>query len=154
MSDVRALYQTTDMRKILLIAITSLFVIACKKKKNDSSCATDVASISGAYKITAATYKANASAAEQDYFNILFADPCQRDDIYTFQTNGTYELKDAGTVCSPAGDSNGTWSVSANTMVIDGDATAIESFDCKTLVIVNTDTNVTGDQLKLTLTKQ
>ncbi len=149
-----ALNQTTDMKKIFLIAITALFVIACKKEKNDSSCTADAASIAGAYKITAVTYKANASAAEQDYFNILFPDPCEQDDVYTFQVNGTYQIRDAGTVCSPSGDDNGTWSVSGNTMVIDGDATAIENFNCKTLVIMNTDTDITGDQLKLTLTKQ
>ena len=90
-----------------------------------------------------------------DYFNILFSDGCERDDVYTFQTNGTYQLKDAGVVCSPNGDDNGTWSfVSPNSMTIDGDPDIIEYFDCKTLVIVNMDIQTSGDRLKLTLTKQ
>jgi hypothetical protein len=43
---------------------------------------------------------------------------------------------------------------SGNSMNIDGDLTTIESFDCKTLVLVNNDVNVTGDKLKITLTRQ
>jgi hypothetical protein len=39
-------------------------------------------------------------------------------------------------------------------MIVDGDPTAIESFDCKILVISNTDIQNTGDKLKLTMTKQ
>jgi lipocalin-like protein len=141
------------MKKIfILTAISVLFILGCKKTK-PTSCTTDTASIAGSYKITAVTYKASSSSPEIDYFNTLF-DVCERDDIYTFQTNGNYQVKDAGVVCSPNGDSFGTWSVSGNTMVIDGDPTSINSFDCHTLVIVNTDTQVSGDQLKLTLTKQ
>ena len=141
------------MKKFILITVlTSLLFISCNKP--DNTCITDTNSVSGAYKITAVTYKANASSAEADYFNTLFPEPCERDDVYTFQTNGTYQLKDAGTVCSPSGDDDGTWSVSGNSMIVDGDATVIESFNCKLLVISNSDINTTGDKLKLTLTKQ
>ena len=141
------------MKKIIFLTlITALFITACKK---DPSCTTNAASISGAYKITAVTYKASASSAEIDYFNTLFPDACDRDNVYTFQTNSTYQIKDAGAVCSPNGDDNGTWSfVSAGSMIIDGDPTNLESFNCKTLVMVNLDTQVAGDRLKLTLTKQ
>ena len=141
------------MKKIIFLTlITALFITACKK---DPSCTTNAASIAGAYKITAVTYKASASSAEIDYFNILFPDACDRDNIYTFQTNSTYQIKDAGTICSPNGDDNGTWSfVSASSMIIDGDPINLESFNCKTLVLVNLDTQMAGDRLKLTLTKQ
>jgi hypothetical protein len=143
------------MKKIIYSAIiTTLLITACKKPTNDSLCTADVPSISAAYKITAVTYKESASSAEIDYFNILFPDACERDDVYTFQTNGTYQIKDAGAVCSPPGDDDGLWSVSGNTMIIDGDATNIESFNCNTLIIVNTDTQTTGDKLKLTLKTQ
>ena len=141
------------MKKIIFLTlITALFITACKK---DPSCTTNAASIAGAYKITAVTYKASASSAEIDYFNTLFPDACDRDNVYTFQTNSTYQIKDAGAVCSPNGDDNGTWSfVSPNNMTIDGDPNIIENFDCKTLVLVNTDIQTAGDRLKLTLTKQ
>ncbi|HKB45896.1 MAG TPA: lipocalin family protein [Chitinophagaceae bacterium] len=142
------------MKKIIFLSlVTILFITGCKKHA-DPPCTTNATSISGSYKITAVTYKANASSPEMDYFNILFPYACERDDIYTFQANGSYQIKDAGTVCSPAGDDDGTWSVSGNSMVIDGDATTIESFNCKTLVFVNMDTQTSGDKLKFTLTKQ
>jgi len=141
------------MKKIFsIVLIAVLFATACDKK--DNSCMTSVASLSGIYKITAVTYKASPVSAEIDYFNILFPDACERDDLYTFQTNGTYQVKDAGTICSPSGDDDGTWSLSGSTIVIDGDPTTLESFDCKTLVIANNDTQTPGDRLKLTLTRQ
>lgn len=144
------------MKKIIFLSIlTVLFFTACKKPNVTPSCTTDAASIAGAYKITAVTYKATATSAEMDYFNTLYPNACDKDDVYTFQTNGSYQIKDAGTVCSPSGDDKGTWSfVSANSLTIDGDAIVLESFDCKTLTLVNTDTQVTGDRLKLTMTRQ
>jgi hypothetical protein len=144
------------MKQIIFLSIlTVLFFTACEKDDDTPSCTTNTASIAGPYKITAVTYKASASSAEMDYFNMLFPDACERDDVYTFQTNSTYQIKDAGVVCTPNGDDNGTWSfVSANSMIIDGDQVTLESFDCKTLVLVNTDTQTPGDKLKLTLTKQ
>lgn len=143
------------MKKIIfLVFITVLFITGCKKDA-EPACTTDAASIAGAYKITAVTYKASASSTETDYFNLLFPDACDRDNVYTFQSNSTYQIKDAGTVCTPNGDDNGTWSfVSASTMMIDGDMVNLESFNCKNLVLINNDTQIMGDKLKLTLTKQ
>ena len=140
------------MKKIIFLTlIAASLATACKK---NPTCETNQTSISGAYKITAATYKASNSSAEIDYFNTLFPDACDRDNVYTFQTNGTYQIKDAGVVCTPNGDDNGTWSfASANNMIIDGDPVILESFDCKTLVMVNTDVQTASDRLKLTLTK-
>ena len=141
------------MKKFIsLTFFASLFITACNP--TEPVCKTDATSISGSYRITAATYKASPTSPEMDYMNILFPDACERDDVYTFQTNGTYQIKDAGSVCSPPNDYDGTWSMSGNNMIVDGDPTAIESFDCQTLVISNTDTQNTGDKLKLTLTKQ
>jgi hypothetical protein len=144
------------MKKIIyLMLIGTSFITACKKSGPDPVCKTDATSISGSYKITAVTYQASPTSAEVDYFNTLFPDACDRDNVYTFQTNNTYQIKDAGTVCSPNGDDNGTWSfVSASSLVIDGDPIALQSFNCKNLVLVNSDTQTAGDKLKLTLTKQ
>lgn len=113
-----------------------------------------MASLSGSYKITAYTYKASASSAEQDYFNIAFPDACERDDIIMLNSNGNYAYTDAGVACSPAGDYTGTWSVSGTSINLDGDLGTLESFDCKTLVISNTDVITSGDKVKITLTRQ
>jgi len=142
------------MKKIISLSFfAGLFITACKSGP-EPVCKTDATSIAASYRITAVTYKSTPTSPEEDYMNILFPDACQRDDVYTFQTNGTYLLKDVGSVCSPSNDDNGSWSVSGNNMIIDGDPTAIESFDCKFLIISNTDIQNTGDKLKLTMTKQ
>jgi len=48
----------------------------------------------------------------------------------------------------------GTWGLSGNTLTKDGGPTTIESFDCKTLVLVVADTQTPGDKLKIILAKQ
>ena len=141
------------MKRLTIIMLFIGFILSCKKN-DDSSCKTDTASIAGSYKITAVTYKANSSSSEMDYFNILFPDACDRDNVTTLNANGTYLLKDAGVVCSPPDDDNGTWSSSATTMNVDGDIYIIESFNCKTLILSITDVQTTGDKLKITLTRQ
>ena len=139
------------MKKLLLVSLVAGMTLSCKK--NDT-CTISAGSLSGPYKITAYTYKSSASAAEVDYYNVIFSAPCERDDIYTFNSNGTYHITDAGTVCSPPTTDDGTWALSGNTITIDGDPATIQSFDCHRLVLVNNDTQVAGDQLKITLVKQ
>ena len=143
------------MKKPLLIVIVSLLMFSCRKDKGDNNnCTIATASITGNYKITAVTYKSSATAPETDYFKMLFPDACERDNVYAFSSNGSYTINDAGIVCSPASDDDGTWSVSGNIMTIDGDAVDVKSFDCQSLVIVNSDTQSSGDKLTLTLTRQ
>ena len=141
------------MKKTTLFVLSVFILFSCKKK-NENTCTISAAVIAGSYKITAATYKASATAAETDYLNILF-ELCERDDIYTFNAAGTYQLADVGMICTPSGSDNGTWSLSGTTVItIDGDPLTLESFDCKQLILVNTDTQAAGDKLKLTLTRQ
>jgi Lipocalin-like domain len=143
------------MKKLSVVLVALVLIFSCKKDKDkDSGCSKNVTSISGTYKITAYTYKATLSSSEVDYYSILFPDACDRDNLLKFDTNGSYQLIDAGIVCSPSGNDNGTWSISGNSMVVDGDETIIESFDCKTLVLSSTDVDQPGDKLKITLTRE
>lgn len=138
----------------LLVAITTLF-ISCSKDAGNTPCTINSAAIAGTYKLTAVTYKANSTTAEVDYFKDPYYVACERDDVITFNSNGTYQFTDAGIVCSPSGNDNGTWVLSGTTsMQIDGDNVILESFDCKTLILVTLDTQVPGDKYKLTLIKQ
>lgn len=140
------------MKKTTGFLLAAVLLFSCKE--DPVECNTSVATISGSYKVTAYRYKQTPTSPEQDYYPVIFPDACDRDDIYTFNANGTYQLKDAGIVCSPPDDETGTWSLLGNTMTIDGDQTGIESFDCKTLILFNTDINTPGDRLKITLIKQ
>ena len=138
---------------IILLITFSFF--SCKKDEDkNSTCTSNVASISGSYKIIAYSYKASATSPETDYYNTLFPDACDRDNVLKFDASGTYELIDAGMVCSPSGNDNGTWTVSGNTMTVDGEATTIQSFDCKTLILSNNDIQTSGDKLTITLIRQ
>ncbi len=134
----------------VFIASIALF-LSCKK--DPASCATTVASIAGSYKIAAYTYKQSASSPEIDYYPMLFPDACERDDVISFNADGTYQKTDVGMVCSPPENDNGTWSLLGNALTIDGAQNGIESFDCKTLVLFNTDLLISGDILKITLVK-
>jgi len=135
---------------VFLFAVALLF--SCNPEPVE--CNTSVANISGSYKITAYGYKQTPTSPEEDYYPIIFPDACDRDDIYTFKANGEYLMKDAGLVCSPPDDDNGTWTLAGNAMTIDGLPANIVSFDCKILIISIPDINVPGASLKITMIKQ
>ena len=142
------------MKKLIVLTVVLAAIVSCEPDKPVAPCITDAASISKVYKISAYTYKASASSPEIDYYSILFPDACDRDNIMTFNVNGTYHVTDVGSVCSPAGNDDGTWSLVGNTMQTDVGVLTIESFDCKKLVLSFTGLNVPGDKLKITYTAQ
>lgn len=138
------------MKKIFVFLL-GIALFSCKKDKH---CNQDMGGASGPYRVTAAKYKASASSTEQDYLTTLFPNACERDDIVTLNANGNYTLTDAGVKCSPAGDDTGTWSINSTTFTIDGDPYTVASFDCSGMVITQSNYFTTGDQMKITLTKQ
>lgn len=147
------------MKKIrlatLLFAASTLLFSSCRKEPANTTCTTSSTTIAGTYKVLAISYKVNSTAGEVDYFKAPYLESCERDDLIIYNTNGTYEYKDAGTVCNPIGTDYGTWAfVGETAMQMDGDDIIIESFDCKTLVIINSNTQVPGDKLKITLARQ
>jgi hypothetical protein len=145
------LFSTTAT--ILLITFVILAVGSCKKS-DSNSCQTDVASISGSYKLTSYYYRTSPSSQEVDYTNIILPDACEKDNLLVFNSNGNYQLVDAGVVCSPSSNDSGIWSLSGSTMYIDADPYNVESFDCKTLSVSLSNVNQNGDRLRLVLTKQ
>ena len=110
-----------------------------------------MASIAGVYEMTGYTYKPDASSPAQDYYSMVPA--CIRDDITTFNVNGNYTYTDAGSVCSPAGDYSGTWSVSGSSINVDGTLFTIAAYDCHVLTIA-TSNATTGEEAKMTYTRQ
>src|SRR5687768_18413766 len=107
------------MKKLIVFVLAVSLLVSCKK---DEVCNQDMAGVSATYRITAVTYKANSTAPEQDFYNQFFTDACERDDLIILNSNGTYVFTDAGVRCVPPGDDNGTWSISGNTITIDGTA--------------------------------
>ncbi|MEO7265913.1 MAG: lipocalin family protein [Ferruginibacter sp.] len=142
------------MKKVFFILLSVFTLVSCKKDKGETACMATAASIAGSYRITAITYKASATSAEMNYYNLVFPDACERDDILSLNINGTYIMIDAGIVCSPPNTDNGNWSISGNTLIIDGDPSTIESYNCQTLILIQTGVQVAGDKYKITLTRQ
>ena len=139
------------MRKLIIILFAFSLFTSCNK---DKTCALSVTAVAGNFKITAVKYKATPTSAEEDYFNIIFTDACERDDVISFNANGTYILTDAGVRCSPPGDDTGAWALSGNTFTVDGEAYNVDSFNCSTLTASVTGAINPGDKLTLTLTRQ
>jgi hypothetical protein len=139
------------MKKIFGTAFLALIVLSsCEKDKDD--CEKTVATISGTYKITSATYTAPGVPGSVDYYAQL--DACEKDDLQILNANGNYTYQDAGTACSPSGSYSGTWSLSGNSITIDGETGTIESFNCDELVLSIEIGFVAGDRLVTTLEKQ
>ncbi|MEP7251949.1 MAG: lipocalin family protein [Ginsengibacter sp.] len=140
-----------DVNRFFIIAIASTFsFISCKKKDN---CSFSESNFVGSYKIESVTYKMSATSPEIDGTSFIF-DPCEVDDITTFNTNHTYTYTDAGTQCTPPGDDTGTWSLNGNTLTFDGAQQNIDSFDCTGFVFSQTDYDTPGDKVTVKLKRQ
>jgi hypothetical protein len=146
------------MKKLLflsfgLIILTILSSGNCNKDK-DKTCNRDVAGISGTHKITAVRYKATPTSTELDYYALLFPDACERDDVWVLNANGSFAFNDVGVICAPSGSYTGFWSLSANTLILDGDPFNIDDFNCSTTTLSYADYNVVGDKLIVVFTRQ
>lgn len=144
----------TTMKLALMVMVYGSTFFSCKKEKNgESGCPLSIANLSGAYKLTALQYKANANAASADY--LAFMDDCEKDDILRLKIDGTYVNDDAGSVCDPATTAQGTWQLHGNTLTSDGKLNGtVASYDCKTLVYYIENAINPGDKLTFTLVKQ
>ncbi|MEO6405744.1 MAG: lipocalin family protein [Ferruginibacter sp.] len=129
------------MKKLLgLIAFSGILFSSCKK---DNNCDLNSASVAGSYKITSLKYKQTPSSPEVDLYNSLSA--CEKDDIYIFDSNGSFNYQDAGTICNPSGSYNSSWSLSGNTLTYDGDAYNVSSFNCSNMSLTGNSLFVSGD---------
>jgi hypothetical protein len=90
-------------------------------------------------------------------FGEIYA-PCTWDDTYAFAgtaASGTYTYADAGTVCSPDGSGTGTWAITNNSLIWDGQTTypgVLKSFSPTKMVTWTsfTSTGTTGTVYHLT----
>lgn len=139
------------MKKILLfLPLVAVLFTSCKK---DEGCSLSEESLVGTYKIGTIKYKASASSPEVDGKSLLLED-CELDDTQTFKADKTYIYADAGTACEENGTDAGTWSLTGNTITVDGEAQAVASFDCGSFSITETDVLDEGDRITVTFVKQ
>jgi len=140
------------MKNYLLSGIL-FFTLMVGCKKNDNNCNLSNEKLVGTYKLTAITYKPSGSSTHQDVYN-TFLEPCQRDDLYIFNSNNSFNYVDAGNVCLPPGNDNSTWSLSGNTLIIDTDIFIVASFNCSTMVVTLTDPSAPDEVLTFTFIRQ
>ncbi|MEO5563837.1 MAG: lipocalin family protein [Chitinophagaceae bacterium] len=142
---------------IKMIFFISFFIlVSCQKEKkheDPNTCTLKKSSLAGTYVLTSVTYKATPTSPEQDF--MFFMEPCEKDDLFTINANGTYTYSDIATKCSPDGTESGNWSLNGNTIISDGEiAGTIEKFDCKSLVLYDTDVDLPGDRITTTITRK
>lgn len=140
-------------RFCILLLVATLSFSSCKKKDKVNNCNLIEANFLGNYKVESVTYKMSSASPEIDGTSLVF-DPCELDDITTFNSNHTYTYTDAGTQCAPPRDDTGTWSLSGNTLTFDGIQQNIDIFDCNGFSISETDYNTPGDKITIKLKKQ
>jgi hypothetical protein len=120
------------MKKITAIIASALLVLAsCKKDKHDGDVTKE--NLTGTYKLAALVSKTGNQPQEDEYAQM---DACEKDDLVKFNADNTFNAVDAGTVCTPNGNDNGTWSLpSASQLTIMGQTHTIKSFNGRTLVL-------------------
>src|SRR5213075_378415 len=137
------------MKKNLLFACTFIVIasfLSCKKSHVEN-CPVSMAGIAGSYKLTALKYQQTSGSPESDWFAST-VQSCKQDDVYILGSGGSFSIQDAGTVCSPDGNYDGAWTLTGNTIDMDGYYSGtIDSYNCTTLVFHDTDVLVGGDKV-------
>jgi len=112
--------------KNLTYLLAAVIIFSCNKNDNNNPPAVTMQSLAGDYKITAATVNG---------IDVLdtYVEPCQKDDVYTLNADGTYSVADAGTTCSPTSATTGTWSLSGSQVTIGVQQFTLVSFNGSTI---------------------
>ncbi|HEY8897494.1 MAG TPA: lipocalin family protein [Niastella sp.] len=140
----------TFTKSLALLLLASATFTACKKDKDDESLAVTKDNLVATY--TVASIKMKSGSTEKDVTNDPnYVEQCEKDDELTLKADMTLQIKDAGTQCSPTSSGPGTWSITGNTLTIDGDENTIKSLSKNSLVLENSWT-VSGVTFTITTT--
>ncbi len=112
--------------KKLIYFLAAVIIFSCNKDDDNNPPAITMESLAGDYKITSATI------AGTDILDI-YLKACQKDDVYTLNADGTYEITDAGTTCIPPSDTTGTWTLSGNDITIGTQQFTVVNFNGSTI---------------------
>jgi hypothetical protein len=138
------------MKKIILsLVVLSAVFVSCKK--DDKNCDLNAGNVTGSYKITGLTYKANTATPVVDEYALFPA--CQKDDLIIFNANGTTTYSDAGVVCTPPGNDTGIWTLSGNSISLDGDVYVVAAFSCTGMTLTQAGPDP-GELTTITVAKQ
>ncbi|MGG9971801.1 lipocalin family protein [Ferruginibacter sp. SUN002] len=138
------------MRKLLIPSAFLLMIASSSCKKSDSNCGLSLETLKGTYKVTASVYKETPTSTPVDEFALW--DACEKDDTVTFGDANVITFTDAGTSCDPSGSGVAVWTLSGNTLIIDGETYDVSSFSCSGMTIIWQD-DTTDETGTITLKK-
>lgn len=144
------------MKRTLLYTLAAwLFAIgflACTKSADTNNSALTIENISGTYALKGLVW--NFGGFNINVFDSLEA--CQKDNLIKFNTDKTVDYIDAGTVCAPPEDDNGTWDLQGDSLIFSSNYSnaKIQSFDGTTLVLTGVPEGEPGTTATTTLQKQ
>ena len=139
--------------KWMFLVFAGTVLLSCKKEKSESGCQMNIDNLSGNYRLTKLMYTANPATPPANYLDYM--EDCEKDDIITLKSNGTYEYFDKGKVCTDNSHDNGSWKLEGNNIISDGKIHGrISSFDCHTLVYYIENSLTSGDKFEFTMEKQ
>jgi Lipocalin-like domain len=144
------------MKKILALTCGCIAVIAvytsCKKSTASNGSAITVENLAGTYGLKAVTWTYLGITV-----NVYDSVPvCERDNLAKLNADKTVNFIDAGIVCDPAEDEDGTWDLRNDSLIFSTNFTSakIVSFDGKTLVLSGEPEGQPGVTATTTLEKQ
>lgn len=118
---------------ILIAIITAIFFTACSKS-NSGNITPTVTNLAGSYKLKSDVW--SSGGISMNIYDSL--DACEKDNVVKLNSDLTLNFIDAGVVCSPAENSNGTWYLSNDSLYFTGsdiNAAKIQSFNGSILIL-------------------
>ena len=128
-------YMIRSFTKVLsLVLLATATFSACKKDKNDDGLAVTKENLAATYTLASVKYKVTGSSEKDVTSDPNYVEQCTKDDQMILKSDLTYEVKDAGTQCSPSSAETGTWTLTGSKIAIGSDETTIKSLTKSTLV--------------------
>ncbi|WP_276479941.1 lipocalin family protein [Paraflavitalea pollutisoli] len=127
----------TSIRLGLAVAFSALLFTACKKDDEAAPASLTKESIAGKYKLTDAQIVPPVGPTYSVYTTYL--KECERDDIYTLNTDFSAKYEDAGKACEGTSPKTTTWKLEGKNITVQGGTLefigVVNSWDGSTLVI-------------------
>ena len=135
------------MKKLFLAAIICLSLNSCSRDYLNYTLIWGKSSpdISGNYTLVSMKYRENPAAGEVD--KLAAMDICQKESILVLKSDGSFNHSNNNIKCSSTTNDRGTWAVSNQSIIFNGDANHIGSLQNKSLTIIRKNVNSNDDQL-------